>query len=407
MSPERLAADRDRALRRLLSTAAELPYYTDLFEHHAVATNSSHPLAELRKLPLCRRQALEQVPVGLRVDQSLLSGQGIERHTSGSTGEPFTVRLTPAEKDLRVVPELRLLHAHGLGPFSRMFLFRRPNDPGEGSFRQTFLGFYPRVSLPITDGITERLEAIRSVRPHVLKSIPCMLTLMAEALRNGAAERIPSLRLILSSAEFLDASTRAIIEDGFGVRVADHYGLVEFGFVAWQCPAFSGFHVSAEDFLVEIVDEEGREAVPGQVGEIVITALRQRAAPLLRYRTGDLARWLPGPCSCGRTLPRFELLRARTADYLARPDGTRINPLLMSFVCDGLRGVIQFQVIQETLEHVRFAYVPAHDCVRPALEQEIVRRIREVLGESVRVSVETVDEILPEVSGKLSSFTRK
>jgi ketosteroid isomerase-like protein len=42
-------------------------------------------------------------------------------------------------------------------------------------------------------------------------------------------------------------------------------------------------------------------------GEVLVTPLGRRGAPLLRYATGIRARWIDGPCACGRELHRLEL----------------------------------------------------------------------------------------------------
>ena len=50
-------------------------------------------------------------------------------------------------------------------------------------------------------------------------------------------------------------------------------------------------------------------------GELVLTHLRHRAAPLLRFRTHDHVRVRTGACGCGRTSPRIRCI-GRTDDML-------------------------------------------------------------------------------------------
>ena len=68
----------------------------------------------------------------------------------------------------------------------------------------------------------------------------------------------------------------------------------------------------------ELIDPESGEArawVDGAEGELVLTHLRHRAAPLLRFRTRDHVRVWASPCACGRTTPRSRCL-GRTDDML-------------------------------------------------------------------------------------------
>ena len=53
----------------------------------------------------------------------------------------------------------------------------------------------------------------------------------------------------------------------------------------------------------------------GATGELVLTHLRHRAAPLLRFRTRDHVQVRTSPCPCGRTGPRIRCI-GRTDDML-------------------------------------------------------------------------------------------
>ena len=53
----------------------------------------------------------------------------------------------------------------------------------------------------------------------------------------------------------------------------------------------------------------------GAGGELVLTHLRHRAAPLLRFRTRDHVQVRTSPCPCGRTGPRIRCV-GRTDDML-------------------------------------------------------------------------------------------
>ena len=55
--------------------------------------------------------------------------------------------------------------------------------------------------------------------------------------------------------------------------------------------------------------------VDGAEGELVLTHLVNRSAPLLRFRTRDHVRLGVGPCACGRTSPRVRCI-GRTDDML-------------------------------------------------------------------------------------------
>jgi phenylacetate-CoA ligase len=65
-------------------------------------------------------------------------------------------------------------------------------------------------------------------------------------------------------------------------------------------------------------------AEPGQVGELVVTALNPDF-PLIRFSTGDLTAEMPGPSPCGRTNMRIKGWMGR-ADQTAKVRGMFVHP---------------------------------------------------------------------------------
>jgi phenylacetate-CoA ligase len=97
-------------------------------------------------------------------------------------------------------------------------------------------------------------------------------------------------------------------------------GIGDIGVSLWgECEEQDGMHLGARGFVhPELIDpetEEARELEDGATGELVLTHLRHRAAPLLRFRTRDHVQVRTSPCACGRTGPRVRCL-GRTDDML-------------------------------------------------------------------------------------------
>jgi phenylacetate-CoA ligase len=78
-------------------------------------------------------------------------------------------------------------------------------------------------------------------------------------------------------------------------------------------------HLGAYGFVhAELIDPGSGAALPmedGASGELVLTHLQHRAAPLLRFRTRDHVEVRTSPCLCGRTGPRIRCI-GRTDDML-------------------------------------------------------------------------------------------
>jgi phenylacetate-CoA ligase len=97
-------------------------------------------------------------------------------------------------------------------------------------------------------------------------------------------------------------------------------GIGDIGVSLWgECEEQDGMHLGARGFVhAELIDPEtgeGRDMDDGAVGELALTHLQHRAAPLLRFRTRDHVEVSSSPCKCGRTGPRIRCI-GRTDDML-------------------------------------------------------------------------------------------
>ena len=68
-------------------------------------------------------------------------------------------------------------------------------------------------------------------------------------------------------------------------------------------------------YILEILNPETLEAaIPGEIGEMVVTTLKKEGSPLIRYRARDLTRLRPEPCPCGNPLPKHDHILGRSDD---------------------------------------------------------------------------------------------
>lgn len=90
-------------------------------------------------------------------------------------------------------------------------------------------------------------------------------------------------------------------------RVIDYYGLVEqIGIIYPVCPAGHRHPPRWAEVLVR--DPWSLEPVEGAPGQLQLMNVLARGAPYHSVLTEDLGRIVPGPCPCGRSGKRFDLL---------------------------------------------------------------------------------------------------
>jgi phenylacetate-CoA ligase len=113
---------------------------------------------------------------------------------------------------------------------------------------------------------------------------------------------------------------RAKLEAGWGARVTEAMGIGDIGPSLWgECEEQNGMHLGARGFVhAELIEPDTGAAIEladGATGELVLTHVQHRAAPLLRFRTRDHVEVRTSPCACGRTGPRVRCI-GRTDDML-------------------------------------------------------------------------------------------
>ena len=210
-------------------------------------------------------------------------------------------------------------------------------------------------------------------------------------------QSLPSLRRMLCGGEVVDDSLRDRARKLLGLELRDNYGSTE-AFLAFQCPEGS-YHVNAEHVLVEIVDEAGCEAAPGEMGKVLVTTLENYLMPLVRYEIGDYAIAMRGRCACGRTLPLLGRVLGRETNLFRRTDGSLTSSWPAVGILRGFPEVKCFQIEQKSIVQICVRYVADRPFV-PESETLIQAKLRDALGEQTVVTFNKVAEIGRTSSGK-------
>jgi phenylacetate-CoA ligase len=135
---------------------------------------------------------------------------------------------------------------------------------------------------------------------------------------------------------------------------------------------------------------------------VIITALTNDVMPFINYDLGDFA-VAGGPCPCGRGLPTLGALEGRGGEMIFTPEGRAITAGLLTnhltFGCRVVGSISEYQAEQTAPDAVTLRVVPM-----PGFTAEMAATVREsigrLVGPRVAVSVELVDRIACEPSGK-------
>ena len=97
-----------------------------------------------------------------------------------------------------------------------------------------------------------------------------------------------------------EPAMRAKLEAAWGASVTEAMGIGDISVSLWgECEEKQGMHFSGRGFVhIELIDPQTEAEKPiadGAEGELVLTHLVNRSAPLLRFRTRDHVRLQHGP----------------------------------------------------------------------------------------------------------------
>jgi phenylacetate-CoA ligase len=251
--------------------------------------------------------------------------------------------------------------------------------------------------------ITSFVNRLREYRPVLLDGYAESFNFLAHYIRNHGLESFHP-KAVISSAQVLPEHSREIIQNTLGCGVFDKYGSREFSGIAYECEQHEGHHVVAESYVVEIL-KDGLPASPGEWGEVVITDLNNFCAPLIRYRVGDLAVAMDqtAACGCGRGLPRIGRIEGRVQAIITAQNGSYVPGTFFAHLFkDYDHAIRQFQVQQDQLGSIKLRVIKALR-FDEAEFQELLGKLRQFLGDDMKIDVEFVDRIEMVRTGKHQS----
>lgn len=390
-------------LRDLLGdVGTHVPYYRDLFQSIGFDPRTVTNAADLQRLPFLTKTIIRANTEALKHAQA----KNLARYnTGGSSGEPLIFFIGKKRVSHDVAAKWRATRWWGVDIGDpEIVVWGSPIELGKQdhikSWRDKLLRTQLLPAFEMSEAkLDQFIATIRAVRPKMLFGYPSALSHIARhAQKRGVVLDNLGLKVAFVTSERLYDDQRAIITQVFGCPVANGYGGRDAGFIAHECPA-GGMHITADDLIVEIINDAGEVQPPGVAGEIVVTHLGTNDFPFIRYRTGDVGVLDDKLCSCGRTLPLLKEVQGRSTDFVVAANGTVMHGLSLVYILRDLPGMQSFKVVQESLELTRVILV-ADASFSLESERLIVDGFKKRLGAAVQIKVEHVDSIPAEKSGK-------
>jgi len=376
------------------------PYYNEIFRKNEIKSHEISSLDEFRLFPCLEKDLVRRNPsLFLRRPKSR---KIYWKRTSGSTGSPMRV---PWTKDVEQMNWgfvwARARHgverSDSYSSFTGVDLWgaQQKDTPlwvtNYASKQRLFSIFHMSDS-----SLGKYLERMESGYNDYFVGYPHALALVADYMLKNGIRLSRKPKGVFCSSAILLPQHRAAIEEAFGCKVWDHYGQVELAcaITEYEC---GKLHVDNDYGYVDLYPVEELESGE-RIAEIVATNFNNDTWQLIKYKTGDLVCYHPDDrCDCGHPGLVVRRIIGRTAEYISLPSGKKIFNITV--IIQKLDNIDRIQLIQISATEVIVKVVRGLGYSMRD-ERNLIRVLKERIGDEVEYRIEYVSDIVRSSNGK-------
>jgi phenylacetate-CoA ligase len=413
--PEIENAQRRRLRRAVAHAYATVPYYRETMRRLGLTPPDFRTARDLSKLPIIEREQLQGDPEYF-VSRTEPTERYLSLRTTGSSGAPRQVfhdtagiveggaHLERERAVMRKVAGIGLRYREAVigSPFSvtkatRQFFEERTLIPSHL--------LLPRRYLSLFDPPERNLVLLNEFRPDALESFGSYLEVLFPYIEaSGRPFHRP--KVVIYGSDAMSDAVRRLISEEMGIPVLSAYGAIEAFHIGFECELGVGYHLNIDLVPLRVVDPEGRDLPVGEIGEVIVSDLVNRATVLFNYRLGDVASTLAFDCPCGRSLPLLSFIEGRTDDWVRSVTGETVHPEAVGTLFTEEQEIWQYQVVQVAPSRFQAALVVKDGCDREALRQRLAVKFARRLGRGTTLEAAFVDAVPRTPGGKVRQVRR-
>lgn len=387
-----------------------VPYYRDKWTAAGITEDKlkSFNLSDIQNLPFLTKDDLRKYCKSSLLSENRESG-GSYFDSSGTTGTPTSILFSDAmHQRWSAAYEARVRNWAGVdNNMSRGMIGGRrilPDAEARPPYyrynhfeKQIYFSAYHIA----TDTVQDYANALNKYKPDYMVGYAMSNYFLARFIKEAGLQ-VPQMRAVITSSEKLTQEMREVMEDVYRCKTYDGWSGVEACGLVSECE-HGGLHISPDVGIIELLNENGEPAQPGEHGEVVCTGLLNYDQPLIRYRIGDYMLVSDKKCSCGRNMLLVEEITGRIEDTIIGRDGREMVRFHGIFI--GMPAIIKGQIVQETLEDI-IINVEVERGLTIGEREILTKRIYSQLGE-VNVQIFEMKEIPCGNNGKFRAVISK
>lgn len=320
--------------------------------------------------------------------------------TSGSTGTPLIVYQDGNKRKHAAADTIAFSDFAGYKLGSKLYYSRVWNKFNRKSKLQSIIqNIIMYDSDKLTDDDLQHFIATLE-SDHSQKSVlifASTLTALYLYMKKNNIITTAKVNVFITMSESLPINVRIGIQELFNCPVVSRYSNCECGILAQQCNNSDEYHINSASFYIELLkfdsDIPAEEGVPGR---IIVTDLFNYSMPIIRYDTGDVG--VIKSSSKYKNLKVFSRIDGRKIDCIYSTSGKMLSPYVINNTMWRFLEIKQYQFIQNDKKD----YTLKINCDQNSLnsEKNIIKALKEYIGENAKIEIIYVDEIPLLSSGK-------
>lgn len=355
-TPREIKAYQTQKLIKIIHYCWEhVPFYKQKWQPFISGPSEIKNIEDLVKLPILTKDDVKNSLEALTTSDKTIKYS--EARTGGSTGRPIIFRMTKFDEEMSWAQMYMGWKWSGYR-VGAPFLVVGGESVGTGiDDNRTWKDFVINRWVTSASNLTlERTKALIASRHfnkiEMIYGYPNAIKELGEMLAK-LDKKPPKLRGIVCTAEVMRPEVRVRIQQIYGVKVLDQYGLNDGGLHACESREQQGLNLSFHRGVLEIIDQNGNQIQEAnKSGKAIASCFTNFAMPLIRYETGDNLHWLEDQITSNVKWKKLGPVDGRTGDILVMPSGRIITMPGITLVMRWLEGLKQYQFIQRTQYNV-------------------------------------------------------
>jgi phenylacetate-coenzyme A ligase PaaK-like adenylate-forming protein len=399
-----------KKLRKILIHAHNnFEFYRDRMDCCGLDPHSLHEISEIQKIPpLTEAEYRSYADYEYEQNPDRYRSYFFDQ-TSGTTGIPFRIVRTWPERAYMIAKYMRSLVLNGLrwDDHSLRILSPRRIKTKKDSLLQ-HLGIYRRTLLSMNSTAAEMAEVYLDCQPDFFYANKHQLLMTAHfLLEHDLPFKTP--RIYSAGADIIEENCLRLFHSAFGSgNFFETYGSNEIGTLAFQIKGTEGLHFCHDTDILELQSREG--SVRQDEGNCLITDLGIYSFPLIRFQLGDYLETYEDE----RGIRKIRKIWGRLHDWIPWDDGSRSEFSIFFKVMEKFSlDICQFQIIQETYDHIRILAVPGaggkniEESRKALLKTKIIASLKKHVRASIDYQVDFVPLIPAGKNGKVKMIISK